>query len=151
MEQPDRPYVEQVGGTHYGTKYGHWDYCMDAQIEYLPGCATKYIYRWDKKNGIIDLQKALSFVDKMMTGALGDRNHDVYIHDGLMSRWFKENSVGAMEQLLCYEILNWRKLSDLQTARKHLVSYIDNMKELLEIRERHMEACQPTAAYVNQG
>lgn len=151
MEQPDRLYVAQIGGDHYGNKYGHWDYCMDARIEYLPGCATKYIYRWQKKNGIVDLEKALSYIDKMITGVNGPRSHNVFIHDHLMSRWFNENNVGAMERLLCYEILNWRDMVDLKTVRNHLSEYIFNMKELLETRQRVQQDSEATPAYVNQG
>ncbi|CAN0296744.1 unnamed protein product, partial [Chrysoparadoxa australica] len=52
----------QVGGNHYETEdgYEHWDWVVDGEIGYLAGNATKYISRWRKKNGLLDLQKAIT-------------------------------------------------------------------------------------------
>lgn len=58
--------VEQVGGDHYQAEYQHWDWVSDIGMGYLPGNATKYVSRWRKKNGIDDLKKAMSYIDKMM-------------------------------------------------------------------------------------
>jgi Protein of unknwon function (DUF3310) len=57
-------YVAQVGGTHYGTGYGHWDLVADMDLDYFIGNATKYLCRFHKKNGIQDLEKALSYLVK---------------------------------------------------------------------------------------
>lgn len=59
-------YVAQEGGDHYQADYQHWDWVIDAEIGYLAGNATKYVSRWRKKNGIDDLKKALTYVDKMI-------------------------------------------------------------------------------------
>lgn len=56
--------VEQVGGTHYQKLYQHWDFVCDTELHYLLGCATKYIDRWEDKNGIQDLKKVISYLDK---------------------------------------------------------------------------------------
>lgn len=58
----------QYGGDHYETTdgYEHWDWVIDAEIGYLCGNATKYLSRWRKKNGVDDLKKALTYVDKMI-------------------------------------------------------------------------------------
>lgn len=55
---------KQVGGTHYDTDYQHWDFMCDIEASYLIGCATKYICRWRKKNGVQDLEKARHFIEK---------------------------------------------------------------------------------------
>lgn len=60
--------IEQVGGTHYQSKYQHWDWCADTAIGYLEGNATKYLARWRKKGGKQDLEKALSYVKKVLAG-----------------------------------------------------------------------------------
>lgn len=60
------PYVAQEGGDHYQVKYQHWDWVLEAEIGYLAGNASKYISRWRKKNGIQDLSKALTYIDKMI-------------------------------------------------------------------------------------
>jgi len=59
-------FVAQEGGDHYQAEYQHWDFVIEAQIGYLAGNATKYISRWRKKNGVQDLLKALSYIDKMI-------------------------------------------------------------------------------------
>lgn len=59
-------YVAQEGGDHYQAEYQHWDWVIDIGMGYLPGNATKYVSRWRKKNGIADLKKALTYIEKMM-------------------------------------------------------------------------------------
>lgn len=54
----------QIGGGHYKNDYQHWDLVCDIDMHYLLGCATKYISRWRKKNGIQDLRKALHYLNK---------------------------------------------------------------------------------------
>lgn len=36
----------QVGGTHYRSAYQHWDFVIDADLNYFTGQITKYISRW---------------------------------------------------------------------------------------------------------
>lgn len=56
----------QVGGAHYrqeGT-IQHWDFANSQGMDYFQGQITKYVTRWKKKNGIVDLEKAKHFLDK---------------------------------------------------------------------------------------
>jgi hypothetical protein len=56
----------QVGGTHYASKFQHWDFVhVVLRGRYLEGCITKYITRFDKKNGSEDLGKALHYIAKL--------------------------------------------------------------------------------------
>jgi hypothetical protein len=58
----------QFGGSHYQTEYQHWDFLAVAcgyGEEYYIGCATKYITRYKKKNGLEDLYKARHFITKL--------------------------------------------------------------------------------------
>ena len=59
---------KQVGGDHYKTKYEHWDWALDVGmgVGYLAGCATKYVARARKKNGVQDLEKADHYVVKIL-------------------------------------------------------------------------------------
>jgi hypothetical protein len=62
---------QQVGGTHYATPQEklhlqHWNVVIAYQIPYLPATATKYLWRWAKKNGIEDLKKSKHYVQKMI-------------------------------------------------------------------------------------
>lgn len=59
-------YVAQEGGDHYQAEYQHWDWVIDCHIHYLPANCTKYISRWRKKNGVQDLRKAMTYLDKMI-------------------------------------------------------------------------------------
>lgn len=61
----------QVGGEHYQTPVQHWDWAQ--YIGYLEGCATKYIGRHLDKNGLEDIQKAITFIDKILRKNYGMR------------------------------------------------------------------------------
>lgn len=54
----------QVGGEHYKSEYQHWDFVADVGMNYFEGQITKYVYRWRKKNGLQDLEKARHFAQK---------------------------------------------------------------------------------------
>jgi hypothetical protein len=58
--------VNQVGGVHYNEigDYQHWDWVVDNRLNYLLGCATKYVWRWHKKDGLKDLKKSISYIQK---------------------------------------------------------------------------------------
>jgi len=56
----------QVGGNHYKTANGreHWDIVEEFNLDYFQGQITKYLFRWEQKGGIRDLEKARHFLDK---------------------------------------------------------------------------------------
>lgn len=57
----------QVGGEHYSKAskaIQHWDFAAAQNFDYFQGQITKYVARWKDKNGIIDLEKALHFLEK---------------------------------------------------------------------------------------
>ena len=56
----------QIGGDHYRSEYQHWDFVEQAGLGYLEGCATKYVSRWRKKNGLQDLEKADHYLKKLI-------------------------------------------------------------------------------------
>lgn len=58
--------VEQIGGNHYAGQYQHWDWCIEHELGYLCGTATKYLCRWRSKGGLEDLRKSRSYVLKML-------------------------------------------------------------------------------------
>jgi hypothetical protein len=67
----------QVGGEHYrlipgtcpncGEEVQHWD--LYARAPYLEGQITKYVTRWQKKNGVEDLLKARHYLAKLIEWA----------------------------------------------------------------------------------
>lgn len=56
----------QHGGTHYKQFKGvePWDVVTAWGLGYLDGTALKYIARWQHKNGVEDLKKAMHFLQK---------------------------------------------------------------------------------------
>ena len=64
----------QFGGTHYKTEPGfeeHWDRIwrtrgVEGGRGYFIGCITKYVERFDEKNGIEDLKKAQHYIQKLI-------------------------------------------------------------------------------------
>lgn len=57
----------QVGGDHYrkkGTEIQHWDYAEMKGYDKFQYVITKYVERWRDKNGIVDLEKALHYLEK---------------------------------------------------------------------------------------
>jgi hypothetical protein len=57
----------QVGGDHYRKGRNgvqHWDLAAAQDYDYFQGQITKYVDRWKRKNGIVDLEKALHFLEK---------------------------------------------------------------------------------------
>lgn len=56
---------KQVGGTHYKSKIQHWDYVLANEIPYLEAQIIKYLTRWRRKGGSVDLQKAKHFLEKL--------------------------------------------------------------------------------------
>ena len=65
METKDR-FVAQEGGDHYQSEYQHWSWVTDIGMTYLPATATKYLTRWRKKNGLQDLMKAQTYLEKLI-------------------------------------------------------------------------------------
>lgn len=57
----------QVGGNHYvGRDMQPWDYIVSNNLGYLEGNIIKYVSRYDKKGGLVDLQKAKHYLDKLI-------------------------------------------------------------------------------------
>jgi hypothetical protein len=63
----DKPaFVEQVGGDHYQQPIQVWDFVVANKIGFLEGNVIKYVERWERKDGMKDLLKAKSYVDKLI-------------------------------------------------------------------------------------
>lgn len=57
----------QEGGSHYkGTGEEHWDRVWRLGMNYWQAAATKYIERYQKKNGEEDLRKAIHYIEKLI-------------------------------------------------------------------------------------
>lgn len=57
----------QIGGTHYKRfTIQPWDYILANKLGFLEGNVIKYVTRWEEKNGIKDLQKAVHCLQKLI-------------------------------------------------------------------------------------
>ena len=110
----DERYVAQEGGDHYQAEYQHWDWVTDIGMGYLPGNATKYVARWRKKNGLADLKKAMTYIDKMIAIRDNDKarkanketqfNHPIgngYKIQKRTERFVEVNKLGDLERSFC--------------------------------------------------
>jgi hypothetical protein len=121
---PERQ-VAQVGGDHYASGYQHWDWVAETGLGYFEGNATKYLTRWRAKNGLEDLKKARSYVDKLIHWA----NAGVVKNDGsqrmeLFNLFCFHNKVEGQERDACLLISLWRKPEDLARARSVIQALI---------------------------
>jgi len=113
--------ANQVGGDHYRSDYQHWDLIERHGIGYLEGCATKYVTRWRKKNGVQDLEKALHYVEKLIE--LHDcpliqkpRCHRGIVPVDEINRYSMANSLNGQEQSIILYLTGPWNLSCLHNA-----------------------------------
>ena len=58
---------KQIAGTHYSEMKSQPHAFIHAnQIGFHEGCAIKYLCRWRKKGGIVDLKKAIHFIELLI-------------------------------------------------------------------------------------
>ena len=66
-ESWDDPLTAQVGGDHYSKlAIQPVEYITANNLSYLQGSVIKYVTRYQDKNGVEDLQKAIHFVKMMI-------------------------------------------------------------------------------------
>lgn len=112
--------VQQVGGEHYKADYQHWDLCIDCDVPYLEAAATKYICRWNKKNGIQDLEKGISYLEKIIesfnqkryrnTSLFSSSFHAAKTH---FSKWVRMAQITSWEEVTCQHVFTWETPQDL--------------------------------------
>jgi Protein of unknwon function (DUF3310) len=110
----------QIGGQHYKTAYEHWDLVRHVNMSYLVGCATKYVIRHRKKNGLEDLRKAAHYLDKLIE-THGDE-HDAWrppagIMDTYLEKFSDVNQLTPDEYGFLYLLCTYELVDDLERAR----------------------------------
>ena len=115
------PNERQIGGTHYAGEYQHWDLVEDMGMGYLEGCATKYICRHHKKDGLKDLHKALHFIDKLIEKAENGlrRSRPARWLSDLIIKFADSCGMEIMDLEICTisELSEWETVKDLKAAR----------------------------------
>lgn len=124
------PNDRQVAGTHYQSEFQHWDFvstCLEAR--YLEGCASKYVTRCYKKNGAQDLEKAIHYLEKLISEV--DHGYPP-IHDGdegdfhsrmtLGAVFCSSNQLDILQSSIILGLLKWQSTSDLQSIRDAIIT-----------------------------
>ena len=112
-------HVEQVGGDHYQAPYQHWDWAAETGLGYLEANATKYLARFRKKAGRLDLEKALSYVEKAIV--LADRitfaGSRLKRSDEKLQRFLQSSGLqGSEEAELIMELDGWLSTGSLRST-----------------------------------
>lgn len=118
----------QVGGSHYQSSMQHWDFIEDNGIGYLEACATKYITRHRKKNGLQDLEKADHYVEKLIQLAKDGRESrsGICIH---VTEFCEANNLQEREARICRLLFADWTISDLHEARGLIQNLIEEAKQ----------------------
>ena len=142
MKASDR----QVGGSHYRTKsggIGHWDYCIETNVPYLEGCASKYLTRWRDKNGLQDLEKSLHYIERRLEafhsykGVLRGANKD----KKMFIQFIADNNIPDKDAEIIDQVMHWKRPDYLFAAIEAITALIEQVK---------IEEGGPTSSYVNQ-
>lgn len=123
--------VAQVGGNHYAAEYQHWDWSEEVGLGNMEYAATKYLTRWRRKEGLQDLKKAQSYVQKLVElhNNKSRLNPAVFIPRAF-ERFCSLNDVSGRERDVCLLLTTWRREEDLGAVLVILQDIIfDNFPE----------------------
>ncbi len=123
-ETPKSANQRQVGGDHYNASVQHWDLIERGGMGYLEGCATKYVTRARKKNGLQDVRKAQHYVQKLLELHLeGVRLPRGYVHHTLLADFLNANNLSVLEASIITILCRW-------SCREHLDDALRSLKDL---------------------
>jgi hypothetical protein len=113
--------THQVGGSHYNKEYQHWDFVCDVKLHYLLACATKYVSRWRKKNGVEDLEKAIHYIEKAREKRVKGTN-------------ISNPEIRAKVIKFCNQHLNYdsEAIADICLA-----NYVLSVRKIIKIKEKY--------------
>lgn len=137
LDVPDAdPNDTQVGGDHYkGAKFQPWDWELKGLSGWMQA-AVKYITRFEKKNGLQDLEKAVHYIDKTLFHfKRGEHTNKCQCAPSDIKRYLDQNKVLREDaQWAIQYCIQWKTEHDLQETKKHVQSLITFLKEAEEER-----------------
>lgn len=142
--------ARQVGGSHYVSDFQHWDYCVIVNVPNLEYAASKYVLRWRKKNGFVDLEKAKHYIEKRLEsfhsyiGVLKGANKKTE----LFNRMCLANDSTPEEVIIMDAIMHWKRPDQLIETLAMIDRYIHQEKRK-EKAKKETEG-EATRAYVDQ-
>lgn len=129
--------VSQVGGNHYAAEYQHWDWAEEINLGCMEYAATKYLTRWRRKDGLQDLKKARSYVQKLLVlhNTKGRKNRSDYV-PGAFETFCEQNEVTGRERDICLTLTYWWRAEDLERVIHTINDIIyDNFPEEFQSKE----------------
>lgn len=127
---------KQIGGEHYKSRYQHWDFVIENNIDYLRANASKYVVRNRKKNGVEDLKKAIHYLEKFIEAP---RGYDYKPRADFVSvgRLGEECELLEREKRILYTLFCWEGKSDSISSAKEAIGLIkDTIIQMLEEKAR---------------
>jgi hypothetical protein len=151
----------QVGGSHYEAEYQHWDFVEDAKLSWPEGCATKYLTRVFKKNGLQDFHKSLHYLFKMIqsvsTETYEDRRVSIEKRVPLYLRFFFAQKLNepntdskASLQNIFWALANWNTVYDLRQVFLLILDLSRAVYESPATPAVDPNEGGPTSSYVDQ-
>jgi hypothetical protein len=67
-EKRDDPYDETDPDHYSNLPIEPWDFIQQNKLDFFEGNVVKYICRWKNKGGVDDLQKAITYINKIISG-----------------------------------------------------------------------------------
>lgn len=133
----------QVGGEHYKTGgLEHWDLFGP---EYLMGCATKYVSRWRKKNGVQDLEKAKHYCEKLKESIRQGRKHPASATGDrqAVERWLPNAGLDFVEKSIVKRIMFWQSPLCIDEAIAGIDHLIETAPRSIDADESHHASLYP--------
>lgn len=115
--------TRQVGGAHYKAKIQHWDLVAYNNLGYFPAQITRYVTRWNKKNGVEDVEKAFHYWQKWKE----------LVYEGVISFPLSIPTLSKFNEFLEENALTSLELKIFETAMT--VSFLSDLKYLGELLE----------------
>ena len=116
----------QVGGVHYqGGNYQHWDWVADNFGRgYFQGQITRYVSRWQRKNGVEDLLKAIHYLDKL------EELHNLGKLMEFNSAYVPKNTWRLMgicdaEKQIFYKVATYSSMEELAEVRPLILALLE--------------------------
>ena len=68
---------DNIEPEHYGNSgIDVIDFCQANNLDFMQGNVIKYVFRYKKKNGLEDLEKAKEYIDRMIENLLDEEESD---------------------------------------------------------------------------
>tara|TARA_R110000823_G_scaffold243702_2_gene367878 strand:+ start:287 stop:523 length:237 start_codon:yes stop_codon:yes gene_type:complete len=67
-EKLDDTYDESDPAHYSNLPIEPWDFIQQNKLDFFEGNVVKYICRWKNKGGVDDLKKAITYIEKIISG-----------------------------------------------------------------------------------